>query len=67
MADFQSVRSHFKSQNLSYFSFFPNSEKPIKVVICHLPHNTAAEDISERLVSLGFNIVSIKQMTATHW
>jgi hypothetical protein len=38
----------------------------MKAVIRHLPHNTPAEDISEGLVSLGFNIVSIKQMTATH-
>jgi hypothetical protein len=25
MADFQSVKSHFNSQNLSYYSFFPKS------------------------------------------
>jgi hypothetical protein len=37
----------------------------MKVVICHLPHNTPAEDISDGLVSLGFDIISIKQMTAT--
>jgi hypothetical protein len=64
MADFQSVKSHFDSQNLSYYSSFPKSEKPIKVVICHLPHNTPAEDISDGLVSLGFD-VSVKQMTST--
>jgi hypothetical protein len=33
MADFQSVKTHFDSQNLSYYSFFPKSEKPIKPVI----------------------------------
>jgi hypothetical protein len=65
MADFKSVISHFDSQNLSYCSFFPKSEKPIKAVIRHLPHNTPAEDISDRLVNLGFNVVSVKQMTAT--
>jgi hypothetical protein len=64
MADFQSVKSHFYSQNLSYYSFFPKSEKPIKAVICHLPHNTPAEDISDGLVSLGFNIVSVRQLTS---
>jgi hypothetical protein len=65
MADFQSVKSLFDSQNLSYYSFFPKSEKPIKAVICHLPHNTPAEDISDGPVSLSFNVVSVKQMTAT--
>jgi hypothetical protein len=36
----------------------------MKAVICHLPHNTSVEDISDGLVSLGFGI-SVKQMTAT--
>jgi hypothetical protein len=44
----------------------PKSEKPMKVVIRHLPHNTPAEDISNRLVSLGFDVISAKQMTANH-
>jgi hypothetical protein len=34
-------------------------------VIRHLPLNTPAEDISDGLVSLGFDVVSVKQMTAT--
>jgi hypothetical protein len=36
-------------------------------VIPHLPHNTPPEDIFGWLVSLGFDVVSVKQMTATHW
>jgi hypothetical protein len=38
------VKAHFDSRNLSYYVFFPNSEKPIKAVIRHLPINTRAED-----------------------
>jgi hypothetical protein len=38
MADFQTVKSHFDSQNLSYYSFFPTSEKPIKAVIPTAQH-----------------------------
>jgi hypothetical protein len=63
--DFQSVKSHFDGQRLSYFTFFPKSEKPIKAVICHLPLNTPAEDIYDGLVNLGFDVVSVKQMTTT--
>jgi hypothetical protein len=37
----------------------------MKVVICHLPHYTPAEDISDGLESLVFDIISIKQMAAT--
>jgi hypothetical protein len=65
MADFQSVKSIFDSKNLSYFTFFPKSEKRIKAVIRHLPYTTPAEDISEGLVSLGFDVISVKQLTST--
>jgi hypothetical protein len=37
----------------------------MKAVIGHLPHNTPAEDISDELVSLGFEFISVKQMTVT--
>jgi hypothetical protein len=65
MADFQSVKSYFDNHNLSYFSFFPKNEKPVEAVICHLPHNTHAQDISDGLVSLGFDVINVKQMTTT--
>jgi hypothetical protein len=56
---------HFVSQNLCYYNFFPKSEKPIKAVIRHLHLNTPAEDISDGLVSLDFDVVSVTQITAT--
>jgi hypothetical protein len=65
MADFAAIRSYFDSQNLHYFTFFPKSQKPIKAVIRHLPLNTPAEDISDGLVNLGFDIISVKQMSTT--
>jgi hypothetical protein len=65
MADFQYAKSNFDSQNLSYHSFFPKSENPIKAVISHLPQNTPAEDISDGLVGLDIDVVSVKQLTAT--
>jgi hypothetical protein len=37
----------------------------MKAVIRHMPHNTPAENISDRLVSLGFDVISVKQMAAT--
>jgi hypothetical protein len=45
MADFEAVKSHLSNNNLSYFSFFPKTQKPIKAVIRHLPPDTPAEDI----------------------
>jgi hypothetical protein len=65
MADFQAIKTYFENQNLSYFSFFTKSETPIKAVIRNLPHNTPAEDISDGLVNLGFDVINVKQMTTT--
>jgi hypothetical protein len=65
MVDFLGVKSHLENHKLSFFTFFPKSEKPIKAVIRHLPINTPAEDICDGLVSLGFDVVSVKQMTTT--
>jgi hypothetical protein len=65
MADFLAFRSYLEKNNLAYFTFYPKSLKPIKAVMRHLPLNTPAEDISDGLVSLGFDDSSVKQMTAT--
>jgi hypothetical protein len=37
----------------------------MKAVIRHLPQSTPAEDISDGLVSPGFDVISVKQMIAT--
>jgi hypothetical protein len=63
LVDYQAVKSHFEKNSLSYFTFFPKSEKLIKAVIRHFPVNTAAEDIAEGLVDIGFDVISVKQMS----
>jgi hypothetical protein len=65
MVDYQSVKAHFETNNLSYYTFYPKSQKPIKAVICHLPQNTPAEDIHDGLVDLSFDVISVKQMSTT--
>jgi hypothetical protein len=35
MADFETVKSQFTNNNLSYYFFLPKSQKPIKAVIRH--------------------------------
>jgi hypothetical protein len=62
MADFSAIRKNLYNNNLSYFTFFPKSEKPIKSVVRHFSSNNPAQDITDGLVDLGFNIVSVKQM-----
>jgi hypothetical protein len=41
-ADFSAIRSHFESNNLPYFTFYPKSQKSVKAVIQHLPFTTPA-------------------------
>jgi hypothetical protein len=65
MADYLAIKRHFDLSQLGYFTFHPKSEKPIKAVIRHLPSDTPAEDISQELTALGFNVISVRQMTTS--
>jgi hypothetical protein len=56
MVNFQVIKLHFKSNNLSFYSF-PKSENPIKAVILHLPGD---------LGDLGFEAVRVRQLSTTH-
>jgi hypothetical protein len=66
LGDFAAVKSYLETHNLHYFTFYPKSLKPIKALIRHLPLNTPAQDISDRLMDLGFDIISVKNMLTTH-
>jgi hypothetical protein len=63
--DFPTIRSQFESNDLSCFTCYPKSQKPIKAAIRHLPFTTPAEDISDGLVDLGFDVISVKLMSVT--
>jgi hypothetical protein len=62
---FSTVRSHFENNNFPYFTRYSESQKPIKAVIRHLQLATPAEDISDGLVNLSSDVISVKQMSAT--
>jgi hypothetical protein len=42
------------------------SDKPITTVIHHLPINTSSQDTTLALHELGYDVISIKQMTTKH-
>jgi hypothetical protein len=62
MAEYSAMKSSLEKNNLHYFNFSPNSEKPIKAVIRHLPPDTPRENISNSLENLGFNIINVRQL-----
>jgi hypothetical protein len=45
MANFSASKSFFLSRKLSFFTDFPESQKPIKAVIRHLPSVMPANEI----------------------
>jgi hypothetical protein len=63
MADYSVMKSYLEKHNLHYFTFSPNSEKPIKAVISHRPPGTPAEDISNSLEDFGFNDINVRYLT----
>jgi hypothetical protein len=65
LGDCAEVKSYLETNNLHYFSFYPKPIKPTKAVIHNIPLNTPAQDISDRLMDLGFDIISVKQMSTT--
>jgi hypothetical protein len=65
MVDYKSVKGHLEFNNLSFYTFYLKSERPIRAVTRHLPINTPAKDIAEGLVDLGFEIISVKQVSTT--
>jgi hypothetical protein len=63
MVDNLALKSYLEKNNLQYFTFSPNSEKPIKAVNSHLPPDPPAEDISNLLEGLRFNVISVRKLT----
>jgi hypothetical protein len=60
MADYSAIKPYLEKNNLQYFTFSPKSEKPIKAVIYNLSPDTPAEDISNSLEALSFNVVNVR-------
>jgi hypothetical protein len=64
MANNSAMKSYLEN-NLHYFAFSSNSERPIKGAISHFSPDTPVEDISSSPENLDFNVIKVRQMTAT--
>jgi hypothetical protein len=59
MLNFSAITCYFEEEKLHYFSFYSKSEKAVKGPTCHLPIDTPAKDIYNRLV-LSVGIVNVQ-------
>jgi hypothetical protein len=64
MAGYSPTKFYLEKNNLQHFTFSTNPEMPIKAVISHFPPHTTAENISNNLEDLGFNVITVRQMMA---
>jgi hypothetical protein len=65
MEDYLILRKHLDQNQTHYYTFHQKTEKPIKAVIRHLPGETPAEDITNKLLALGYKLHNVRQMTTT--
>jgi hypothetical protein len=62
MANYSAKKSYLEKNNLRYFTFSPNCEKPSKAVLHHLLPDMPVEDVSNSFEDLGFNIMNVRQL-----
>jgi hypothetical protein len=62
--DYLAIKKNLEDKKIHSYIFHPKPLKPIKAVIRHLPGNTAAEDIAKELQELGFDVISVRQLTS---
>jgi hypothetical protein len=65
MADYSALMRYPDASKIPYYTFHPKSLKRVKAVICHLPGDTPAKDISDEVLALGFNVINVRQMVVT--
>jgi hypothetical protein len=63
MADCKAILSYLPEHNLHHLTFYPQSDKPIKAAVRHLPIYTYSQDFTLAHQQLGYDAVSIKKMT----
>jgi hypothetical protein len=64
MTDYKPIQNLLSQKDLPFFTFYIKGDKPVNAVIRHLPNNTSSEDITVALQELGYEVISVKQMTA---
>jgi hypothetical protein len=61
--DYSAMKSYLEKNDLQYFTFCINPEKPIMAVFRRLPPDTPSEGIPSSLENLGFSVIKERQIT----
>jgi hypothetical protein len=64
MADYKALQNFLSQKCVSFFTFYTKGDKQVKAVIRHLLKISSSEDNTVALQELGYEIISVKQMTA---
>jgi hypothetical protein len=65
MEDYSAMKPYLEKNNLHYIYLLPKLRKAHAGNNSSLRQDTPAEDISNSLDNLGFNVINARQMTAT--
>jgi hypothetical protein len=65
MPGYSAIMRHLNDHNVLFYTSHPKSMKPMKAVIRQLPGDTPAEDKSNELMTMGFSVISVRQMKVT--
>jgi hypothetical protein len=64
MTDYKATQNLLSKKGLPFLTFYTIRDKPVKLVFRSLPSNNSSEDITVALQELGYEVISVKQMTA---
>jgi hypothetical protein len=60
----KTIQNLLSQKGLPFFTFYTIGDKPVKAVIRHFSNNTSSEDITVDLQEMGYEVFSVKEMTA---
>jgi hypothetical protein len=63
VAGYKAIQNLLRQRGLPFLTFYTKGDKMVKAVIRHVPNNTSSEDIIVALQELGYEVISVKQMT----
>jgi hypothetical protein len=58
MVDYSAIQKFLNKKN-HFFTFYTKADKPVKIVIRHMPGNTSAKDITVALQETDYDVIGV--------